>query len=204
MRRSLRKRHVSDFVPSYFKDLQQRNWNFTGFAAGRKIWKVWNLSFQFPDLKIYGKLWKALEISKMVWNFLSFTWEKILKTENMPPAQALKSCFGEFDRKQFEFRSVLSRLFLSSYKLDMGGPELFARRFNSNKKSTLRTVRLSRKVRSQARRWIETEGFHERRIFAGAGLFSGWLLGEENPVGLNCMRDRKQRCLKKKKKNNKK
>ena len=48
----------------------------------------------------------------------------------------------------------------------------------TTKRHAQRTVRLSKKVRSQARPWIltKTEGFCERRIFARAGLFGSWLL----------------------------
>ena len=94
----------------------------------------------------------------------------------LDPARALQSCCREFDRKQFECRSVLSRLFLFIVQTAHGRPGAVCPPLqHQQQKGTLRTVRSSRKVRSQARPWILTEG-RERRIFARAGLFAGWLL----------------------------
>ena len=54
----------------------------------------------------YGKSGKSLEPVYLLLD------RKFLKTKNAPPGRVLRSCCRDFERKQFECRSVLSCLFL--------------------------------------------------------------------------------------------
>ena len=84
--------------------------------------KVWNLSFQFPDLEKVWKFVKSFGNIKKGLELFAFYLRKILKTESVPPARALGSCCRAFDRKQFEGCTVFSHFFLFIVQTALGRP----------------------------------------------------------------------------------
>ena len=128
-----------------------------GSAAGMEsLEKVWNLFFSISrpgkSMEICEKLWK---FQKRFGTFWLLPEKKIWRPKRcLDPARALRSCCREFDRKQIECHSVLSRLFLFVVQTAHGRPGAVCpplQQQQQQQKGPLRTVRLSKKVRSQAR-----------------------------------------------------
>ena len=93
--------------------VSRRRWSLLSFAAWPRrspLCSIWQVrSGYFQTWKKYGNLWKALEISEKVWNFLPFTWEKNFedrKCASIPHerSEAVVSNFTESSSDRVSFR----------------------------------------------------------------------------------------------------